>query len=124
MGGVSDGSAAGGLSAAEVARVRAYVDRNLTNGLSVRELASAVGRSESCFARLFRAATGMTPRRFVLARRVERARALILAPNRMSLSEVAAACGFADQAHLGRTFKRITGQTPARFCRAHGRAPR
>jgi len=69
------------------------------------------------FARLFRRTVGVPPHQYVLRRRVERAKELLLT-GRLGLSEVALAAGFSDQSHLTRVFRRAVGLTPARFRRA------
>ena len=64
------------------------------------------------FARQFRGAVGETPHRYVIRLRVERAKDL-LRDGRLSPAQVAV--GFADQSHLRRHFKRLTGLTPRQF---------
>lgn len=59
-------------------------------------------------------ATGQSPHRFVIGRRIERAKELI-AGRGVPLAQVAAAVGFADQSHFTRHFRRIVGVTPGRF---------
>lgn len=66
--------------------------------------------------RRFRADVGVPPHAFQIDLRVKQARRLLAAGD--PPAEVAAACGFADQAHLTRTFKRFVGVTPARFALA------
>jgi AraC family transcriptional regulator len=89
---------------------------------SVRELAGAANLSVGHFTRSFEQATGLTPHRYLLHLRLSRARQLIAqrAPG-LSLAEIAATCGFSDQGHLGRHFRRVFGMTPAAFRRAQER---
>lgn len=101
-------------------RVASYVREHLEAPIAVADLARLVGRSESCFSRLFREAAGVTPHQFVIRERVRRAAALIGEENGLALSEIAVRCGFADQAHLTRAFKREVGMTPAAYCRERG----
>jgi AraC family transcriptional regulator len=70
------------------------------------------------FARQFRAATGLPPHQYVIARRVERARQLLEAGTHLSLAEVAAHVGFSDQSQLGHHFKRLLGVTPGQLRRS------
>jgi AraC family transcriptional regulator len=107
----------GALRATQVRRVQALVEERLGDrDLSVEDLARAAGMSSSHFSRQFRAAVGSSPYRYLLRRRIERARDLILSgPHR--LSEVALAVGFADQAHLSRAFKQLLGVSPRAFGR-------
>jgi AraC family transcriptional regulator len=67
------------------------------------------------FARQFKAATGLPPHQYVLARRVERAQELLQGGGDSSLAEVAARAGFADQSQFNYHFKRLVGVTPGRF---------
>ena len=57
---------------------------------------------------------GDSPYQFVMDYRAEQARKL-LADKQRPLSDIALACGFADQAHFTRIFKRLTGETPKAF---------
>ena len=70
--------------------------------------------SEFHFARQFKRATGLAPHQFVIAQRVQRAKALIR-DGRLPLAAVAASVGFASQSHLSHHFKRLVGCTPAEF---------
>jgi AraC family transcriptional regulator len=67
------------------------------------------------FARLFKAATGLPPHRYVVARRVERAKLLLQEGGDLSLAGIAARAGFSDQSQLSHHFKRAVGVTPRRF---------
>jgi AraC family transcriptional regulator len=67
------------------------------------------------FARQFKAATGLPPHRYVITRRVERARGLLQAGAELSLAQVAARAGFSDQSQFCHHFRRLVGVTPGRF---------
>ena len=67
------------------------------------------------FTRQFKAATGLPPHQYVIARRVERARYVLQQGRDLSLAEVAADAGFSDQSQFSRHFKRLVGVTPGRF---------
>ena len=86
----------------------------------VADLASACRLSESHFVRAFRQSTGLPPHQWVLARRIERSKELLSRCPSQSLSDVAIACGFADQSHFTRTFSRIAGLTPGAWRRFAG----
>lgn len=104
------------VSRRAISRVRDYVNDNLAGSLSLAEMAEAAGYSPHHFARLFKDATGLTPHRYVVGRRVEVAKNLLEATE-LSLAEVARLCGFSDQSHMGRNVKALTGATPARLRR-------
>lgn len=103
---------AGGLTPAQHRRVAEVMRRNLHRPLTVAELADSVGLSESWFARAYRAATGQTPARALAQARIDAAKAL-LTEGALPLAEIAAATGFADQAHFTRVFRALSGTTPA-----------
>ena len=67
------------------------------------------------FARQFKAATGLPPHQYVLARRVERAKQLLQGGGDFSLAQVAARAGFSDQSQFSQHFKRTVGVTPGQF---------
>ena len=102
------------------AQLRATIDlaqERLADGISLDDLAAASGYSLFQFARMFKATTGMAPHQFVLRLRLERAQRLLLR-ERLSLADVAVACGFYDQAHLTNAFRKAFGRTPAAFAAA------
>jgi AraC family transcriptional regulator len=95
--------------------VVAYVEDHLDANLTLEELAAVAHRSPYHFARQFRAATGLPPHQFVIARRVERARQLLQEDGDLPLAQVALRAGFSDQSQFSRHFKRLVGVTPGRF---------
>jgi AraC family transcriptional regulator len=108
----------GGLAPWQMRMVREHILAHLAAPLSVRDLAAVARLSHRHFARAFKASFGMAPHAFVMRRRVERAKAMIL-DSGLPLSEVALACGFSDQSHLTRLFSRVAGVTPAAWRRCH-----
>jgi AraC family transcriptional regulator len=98
-------------------RAKELLQSRLT-GISIAELARECKLSPDHFARAFRHCTGLSPHRWLLACRVERAKELIL-KSRATLREVASCCGFSDQSHLSRVFVQLTGVTPATWRRSH-----
>jgi AraC family transcriptional regulator len=95
-------------------RVQEYVDAHLEQSISLADLAKVVGLSRMHFAAQFRAATGYRPHDYLLYQRIETAKA-ILSSTEMPLAEVALTVGFHAQAHFSTVFKRLTGETPARW---------
>lgn len=104
----------GGLSPLQLRRVLLFVEQNLDDDLSLATLAAVAGLSHSHFARRFKAALGEAPHRYVLARRVNSAKRLLL-ETEIPLAEVAAAAGFSSQAHLTGIFGRAVGMTPGAY---------
>lgn len=90
-----------------------YLMENLHRQVSLEELGKAIGASSFQVCRAFSARVGISPGAFVRSRRVARAQSLIHSGR--DLSSVAAACGFADQAHMTRLFRAVIGCTPAQW---------
>ena len=92
-----------------------YIEEHLDGGPSLAELAAVVGLNPYHFARQFKAATGLPPHQYVIARRVEQAKQLLQAGTDLSLAEVALHAGFSDQSQFSHHFKRLVGVTPGQF---------
>lgn len=102
-----------GARAAE--RIRECLHSDEGASLSLDEVASAVGLNRYQVVRTFTARFGLAPHAYQICRKIAQAR-VFLREGR-SATEVAALCGFADQSHFGRHFKRFTGLTPGSFAR-------
>ena len=103
--------ARGGLPAWQTRRVFAHVEANLSRRIHVRELAQLLDLSASHFCRAFKCTFGVSPRDYVLRRRIEVAQGLMLTTSE-PISSIAVRCGMCDQSHFTRSFHRIVGQTP------------
>lgn len=101
----------GGLSAWQERAAKELIEAHIDGSLSLARVAAVCGLSTSHFAHAFRESIGVAPHKWLLARRVDRAKSLLRA-SRCSLTDIALECGFADQSHLTRVFKQATGQTP------------
>ena len=95
-------------------RAQDFIEEHLEQHIGLEEIAAAAGLSAFHFARCFKEATGLAPYRYVLLRRVERAKDL-LENTAQTLAEVALACGFATQQHLTEIFRTHTGLPPGRY---------
>lgn len=101
----------GGLARWQARRTLAYIEENLGSKLTIRELAALVSFSKSHFSRAFKRSLSLPPMAYIAKRRVERAKLMMLATGEQ-LTEIALACGFADQSHLNRSFRRMVGMSP------------
>jgi len=95
-------------------RVRQLICDHPAANPSLQDLAAVASASRFQTLRAFQTMTGLTPHAFILQQRADQARRLILSGN-SSLADIAAACGYADQSHMTREFKRRYGLTPAAF---------
>ncbi len=102
------------LSPALLRRLVQHIDSGLAGPLPVTELARFAGLSRSHFSRAFQTMTGDPPQRFMLKRRLCRARDL-LGDRHLGLAEVAAKAGFSSQAHLSTAFRQHLGVTPGMY---------
>src|SRR6478672_4309968 len=104
----------GGLGSARLRRIKEFVHAKMEDDLSLDEMAQSVGLSTAHFARMFRKSTGETPHRFVLRQRLERAKAMLRAPDARVL-DVAVACGFKTQQHFAQVFRGVWGVSPTEY---------
>jgi AraC family transcriptional regulator len=105
---------ANGLSLERLQRVREYIEENLDDRLTLSDIAGVACLSPYHFSRSFKEAVGVGPQRYVIERRIERAKAM-LRRTHQPLGLIAQQAGFADQSHLTSLFRRETGVTPGQF---------
>jgi AraC family transcriptional regulator len=105
-----------GLLGWQVRRVRDHIEAHIGAQIRVADLSALARRSEAHFARAFKRSFGQTPHSYLMGRRLQQASHLMLAGD-TSISDIAAACGFSDQAHLCNYFRRRYGKTPAAWRR-------
>lgn len=115
-GGKPDCSTAAVLSGRQLRRVLTMVTERLGEDISLADLASAAGMSRFQFVRAFKAAVGISPYRWLVSMRIERAKEL-LARSRTPLIEVAASLGFESQSHFGQVFRAHVGMPPSEWRR-------
>jgi AraC family transcriptional regulator len=108
--------ARGGLAPWQTRKVDRYLAENLEQTLYVEDLASQVSLSVSHFCRAFKESFGTTPHMHIIRLRLELAQRLMLTTEE-PLSQIALACGMADQAHLSKLFRRGVGESPGAWRR-------
>jgi len=104
----------GRFGSSQARLIEEYVEHNISCNITLEELAGACNCTPAQFARKFRVHYRMRPHTFVQQRRVEKARQL-LGRGGMALKEIALECGFADQSHLNRVFRKWAGRTPGQY---------
>jgi AraC-like DNA-binding protein len=97
----------------QLARAAEFIAENCTRALKLEDVCEAAGLSASHLIRAFKQRYGMTPHAYLINRRIQYSRAQ-LRRGRL-IADVALDAGFADQAHLQRTFKRLVAATPGQY---------
>jgi AraC family transcriptional regulator len=105
-----------GLPPPRLHRVLNYIGEKLDDNLSLSDLADIAGMNLFYFARLFKQSTGMSPYRYVLDQRIQRAKQL-LRNSPITIHEASVRTGFVDQAHFTKVFRRLAGLTPTQYRR-------
>jgi AraC family transcriptional regulator len=118
--GRGDACSVGGQAAWQLKRVLQLFEKNFRDSVRVDQAAAAARLSVAHFTRAFGRTMGESPTAYLRRFRVERAQELMILTD-SSLAEIALDCGFADQAHLSKVFRRIVNATPAAWRRErHG----
>jgi len=102
----------GGLTPWQVRQVNRHIDEALASTIRTDDCATAARLSNSHFRRAFKVTFGLTFFRYVNQRRIERAQELMVMTEQ-PLCQIAEQCGFADQSHFTRVFRRLVGPSPA-----------
>jgi AraC family transcriptional regulator len=108
-----------GLAPAQLRRIQDYIEDRLAEPLSLDELAAVLGISSSHLKTQFRRATGLPVHQYVIRRRVERARGLLLRTD-LPITDIAFEAGFAHQSHMARHVRRVLGVAPAELRKSGG----
>src|SRR5262245_53157524 len=104
-------NARGGLAPWQKRKIDRYLRENLKRSLPVEELAGLLSLSVSHFTRAFKETFGEPPHAYIVRLRVEMAKEQMLSTG-TALSQIAFACGFADQSHFSNAFRRVAGGSP------------
>jgi AraC-like DNA-binding protein len=99
-----------------VKKAREYLIEHFDENISLEQMARLVGMTPFYFTRVFSMELGLPPHSFQTQLRILRAKSLLHQGWR--ISEIAQSTGFADQSHLNRHFKRVTGVTPGAYAKA------
>jgi AraC-like DNA-binding protein len=102
-----------GPTSALVRQVRQYLDANFEHPFSIATLADSLGLSSSHLQHRFSQEMGEPPMAYLIRLRVEKAKQLLR--RGLPIKQVAGETGFYDSSHLARHFKRLVGQTPAKY---------
>ena len=107
-----------GSQPCHIRRALALMEANFAAKLSREEMARAAGLSVSYFSKLFTQCIGLSPHQYLVRCRLRHSKKLLATPEEnLSLVDVAAEAGFADQAHFCRHFRRAYGVSPLAFRR-------
>ena len=97
-----------------IATVRAYIEANCVDDFSIQCLATLVDLNPYYLIRCFREQVGTSPHQYKLHWQLQRAKQMIVQED-IAIAQIAADCGFYDQSHLSRTFKRTFGVSPGHY---------
>ncbi len=111
-----------GLARWQINRVSEFIEERLTECIHVSDLSAVARSSPSYFSCAFKRTFGAPPHAYLMSRRISKAVELMLNTD-APLSEIAQSCGFADQAHFSRQFRRAMGHTPSHWRRERASCP-
>jgi AraC family transcriptional regulator len=104
----------GGLGEKRLQRVLAYIDAHLAENIGLQDMATVAGLGQHHFSTMFKQSMGISPYRYTIERRIDRAKRHLRQQD-AAIIDVALACGFADQSHLTKHFRKLVGMTPRAF---------
>jgi AraC family transcriptional regulator len=103
-----------GLLPWRLRRTIEYMDDNLGEPITLKDIAERAGLSRMHFAAQFKRATGLSPHAFLMMKRLEMAKAMLL-DEELPIVQIAFSVGFRSQAHFTSVFRKATGTTPAHW---------
>ncbi len=102
------------LTPSQMRHIIEYIQSNLTQNICVTDMAAQITLSPSHFSRVFKRAFGVTPYRFVMHQRIEKAKSMLTCDG-MSSTQIATSLGFANHSHFSRVFRQFAGVAPKQF---------
>jgi AraC family transcriptional regulator len=102
------------LDGLKLKQLKDYIEEHLAEDLAIATLAALIPMSQFHFARAFKVAIGESPHRYIMQRRIERAK-ILLSVTRLSVAEVSYQTGFSNQSHFTAQFRKAIGMTPKQF---------
>lgn len=97
-------------------KISNFIDANLDSTIHIKHLAALCNHSRYYFARVFRQSFGEPPHAYIVRKRIERAKSMMLT-GVTPLSQIAVECGLVDQSHLTKLFRRWVGEPPGAWRR-------
>lgn len=110
----SAGDPSGKLARHKLRQATDYINKNLRDDLSLGKISETLCMSPCHFAHLFKQTTGLTPHRYVIECRMEKAKSLLRETN-FPVNEIAQLVGYSSQSHFSTVFRQFTGQAPLRY---------
>ncbi|MDJ0675059.1 MAG: AraC family transcriptional regulator [Calothrix sp. MO_167.B42] len=104
-----------GLSPYKLKQAIEYINAHIEENIKLVDIAQALDMSQFYFCRLFRQSMRISPYQYVIQQRIERAKQLLKQQRELSIANIALRCGFTDQSHLSKYFRRIVETTPKKF---------
>ncbi|MFB2893512.1 helix-turn-helix domain-containing protein [Aerosakkonemataceae cyanobacterium BLCC-F50] len=91
-----------------------YIEQHLGEEISLEAIANHLNMSQYYFCHLFKQSMGVSPYQYVLRHRIDKAKQL-LKQRKLTITDVALECGFANQTHFTKHFRKLTGTTPRAY---------
>lgn len=104
----------GGLASHKLKLATDYINDNLGHNIKLIDLANLLDLSQYYFSHLFRESTGLSPYRYIIRQRVEKAKRLLKHSN-LPIVDIAQSCGFNSQSQMTQHFRKQTGMTPKKY---------
>jgi AraC family transcriptional regulator len=104
----------GGLPPHHLRKILDYIEAHLDQEIRLETLAQLLKMSQFHFSRLFKQSIGLSPYRYLIQQRIERAKSL-LSHTDQSIVDIALSCGFNSHSHLSKQFRQVTGITPKAY---------